>query len=103
MPIGEPLIQIVHAHVVDDEIVARRGRRIKLRNALPRHAVVAVPFGLGRKKDEFLDLRNRLALALPHLRPMLLAVDEERVAVRLLDELQVKKPILWSERCFSYS
>ena len=41
MPIGEPLIQIVHAHVVDDEIVARRSRGIKFGYALPRHAVVA--------------------------------------------------------------
>ena len=83
MPIGEPLIQIVHAHVVDDEIVARRSRSVKLRDALPRHAVVALPLGLGRKEDKLLDLRDRFALALPHLRPMLLAVDEERVAVRL--------------------
>ena len=59
MPIGEPLIQIVHAHVVDDEIVARRSRRVKFGDPLPGHAVVAVPFCLGRKEDKLLDLRNK--------------------------------------------
>ena len=46
MPIGEPLIQIVHAHVVDDEIVARRSCGIKFGYSLPRHAVVAAKSNL---------------------------------------------------------
>ena len=44
-------------------------------------AVVAVPFRLGCKENKLLDLRNGLALALPHLGPVLPAVDEECVAV----------------------